>query len=109
MLVCQCASVQEQELWDGFILYTDTESTRYGLNGHHLAHSVARLLLMAPLDCWRVATTKFGKATFCAMKTDKVSKQETGFNIDQRLMKRNISAVGRNLTCWPLYGAETVG
>ena len=36
------------------------------------SYNVARPLLMAPLDCWWIATPKFGKATFCTMKTDKV-------------------------------------
>ena len=29
-------------------------------------------LLITPLDCWWIATQRFGKATLCTMKTDKV-------------------------------------
>ena len=39
---------------------------------HQMPYDIDRLLLMAPFGFWWSATPKFGKATFCAMKTDKV-------------------------------------
>ena len=37
-----------------------------------MLYNVARLLLMASLDYWWIATRKFGKPTFCAINTDNV-------------------------------------
>ena len=50
------------------------------------SHSVPRLLLMAPLDCWRFATPKFGKATFCGIKTDKVRVRSQWANVHSQYL-----------------------